>query len=186
MSEVYKPSEDTFLLAEVLKHEQLAEKDVLEIGCGSGFLTAVTAERGANVTAIDINSAAIDATKKLLVNRKLTAHVFLSDLFENVQGKFDLILFNSPYLPENEEDKLAGKDIRYSGGHTGRKVIEKFIVQSKKHLKIGGKILLLISSLTDERKVIEFFEGRGFICRPIANKKIEWEELLVLEALVHL
>jgi len=176
---VYAPAEDTFLLADVLQKENLQGKDVLEIGCGTGYLTKILAER-ANVTAVDINFAAVAATKKVLDEEDLVGQVFLSDLFENVRGAFDLIVFNPPYLPENEEDEIAGSDERYSGGKSGREVIEKFIAQSKKHLKSDGKILLLISSATCEQEVISEFIRNGFVAHPIARKKIDWEELVVL------
>jgi len=182
---IYAPAEDTFLLADVLRKEQIGNKAVLEIGCGSGFLTKLMAEKKAVVTAVDINPAAVEATKKLLSEEKLNGQVFLSDLFSNVAGKFDLIVFNPPYLPENEEDKIVGSDRRYSGGSTGRAVIEKFIEQSKKHLKSGGKLLLLVSSVTGEQDVISEFIRNGFIAHAIASKKIDWEELMVLEASAH-
>ncbi|MEM7813684.1 MAG: methyltransferase [Candidatus Aenigmatarchaeota archaeon] len=180
--EVYAPAEDTWLLADVLAHERLMGKDVLEIGCGSGFLTKIIAKKGARVTAVDINPAAVAATKKILGEEKLDGHVFASDLFSNVLGAFDLIVFNPPYLPEGAEDAIVGSDARYSGGKTGREVIEKFVQQSKGRLKAGGKILLLISSVTGERDVISEFAKNGFAARPLVRRKIDWEELVVVEA----
>lgn len=182
MLEVYAPAEDTFLLADVLANAQLAGKAVLEIGCGSGYLTKIIAEKRATVTAVDINPAAVEATKNLLKENKLIANVFISDLFESVDGEFDLIVFNPPYLPENEDDEVAGSDIRYSGGRSGREIIERFVKESANHLVAGGKIMILISTLTGERETIALFEKFGFITRPIAHKKISWEELILLEA----
>jgi len=182
MPDVYAPAEDTFLLAEVLQKENFAGKSVLEIGCGSGFLTKLMAEKKAIVTAVDINPAAVEATKKLLSEKKLVAHVFQSDLFDKVSGKFDLIVFNPPYLPENEEDKIVGSDVRYSGGRSGREIIERFVKESANHLKNNGKVLLLISSVTGENEIKELFELSGFITSVRARKKIDWEELIVLEA----
>jgi release factor glutamine methyltransferase len=182
MPDVYAPAEDTFLLADVLGKEQIENKAVLEIGCGSGCLTKIMAEKKAVVTAVDINPAAVEATKKLLSEEKLNGQVFLSDLFSNVAGKFDLIVFNPPYLPENEDDEVAGSDARYSGGRSGREIIERFVKESATHLGAGGKIMILISTLTGERETIALFEKFGFITRPIVHKKIDWEELVVIEA----
>jgi len=182
-AQIYAPAEDTFLLADVLRKEQIGNKAVLEIGCGSGFLTKLMAEKKAIVTAVDINPAAVEATKKLLSEEKLDGQVFQSDLFSNVAGKFDIIVFNPPYLPESEDDEIAGKDVRYSGGKSGREIIEKFIRQSGKHLKSDGKVLLLVSSVTGEQDVISEFIRNGFIVHAIASKKIDWEELIVLEAM---
>lgn len=181
-AEVYSPAEDTFLLSDILEREQLAGKDVLEVGCGSGYLTAIAAKKGARTVAVDINPAAVEATKRLLRERNLAANVFLSDLFENVHGKFDVIVFNPPYLPEDEEDALAGSDRRYSGGKTGRETIEKFMAGAGRRLKPRGRILLLISSLTGEQEIISEFVRNGFAARAIARKKLDWEELVVIEA----
>jgi release factor glutamine methyltransferase len=180
MDEVYTPAEDTYLLADALAKERLAGSAVLEIGCGSGYLTKILTENRAKVTAVDINPAAIEATKKLLSEKRLVAQVFLSDLFDKVRGVFDLIVFNPPYLPEDEQDNIAGKDIRYSGGKSGRDVIEKFISRSRKYLKPDGKVLLLVSSLTGEKEVFSIFAKHGFIARAVARKKIDWEEIVVL------
>jgi release factor glutamine methyltransferase len=179
---IYAPAEDTFLLADVLQKENLQGRAVLEIGCGSGFLTKLMVEKKAIVTAVDINPAAVEATKKLLKENKLIVQVLLSDLFENVSGEFDLIVFNPPYLPENEDDEKVGSDIRYSGGPTGREIIERFVKESANHLVAGGKIMILISTLTGERETIALFEKFDFITRSIVRKKIDWEELIVLEA----
>jgi len=181
-AQIYAPAEDTFLLADVLRKEQIGNKAVLEIGCGSGFLTKLMAEKKAVVTAVDINPSAVEATKKLLSEEKLKAHVFISDLFSNVAGKFDLIVFNPPYLPESEDDEVAGSDARYSGGRSGREIIERFVKESANHLVAGGKIMILISILTGERETIALFEKFGFITSVRARKKIDWEELVVLEA----
>ena len=62
--EVYEPSEDTFLMEKVLPLN-LEGKKVLEIGCGSGFLSVECALRGGKVTAVDINKNALDETKNL-------------------------------------------------------------------------------------------------------------------------
>jgi release factor glutamine methyltransferase len=180
--EVYAPDEDTFLLADVLKKENLAQKDVLEIGCGSGYLTRIMAEKGAQVTAVDINPAAVEATKKLLSEEKLNGKVFPSDIFSNVVGTFDMVVFNPPYLPENEDDEVVGSDERYSGGKSGREAVERFIHQSGKYLRPAGKILLLISSVTGEQDVFSEFIKSGFAARALARKKLDWEELVIFEA----
>jgi len=182
MNDVYSPAEDTFLLADVLEREQLTGRAVLEIGCGSGYLTKIMAERKANVTAIDINPAAVEATKKLLSVEKSSVHIVQSDLFVKVRGKFDLIVFNPPYLPEGDGDKIAGSDTRYSGGRSGRKTIERFVIDCAAHMSEGGKALILISSLTGERAVCSLFEENGFAVHVIARKKVPWEELIVIEA----
>ena len=172
---VYYPREDSLLLAKALENESLKKK-VLEIGCGSGFLSIVMAKKGAEVTAVDGSKDAVEATRLNAKKNDVSLTCFGSGLFSSVTSKFDLIVFNPPYLPDESNDAT------YSGGKTGRKVIEKFIENTKDFLERDGKILLLISSLTGENEVIPLFHTYSFKTKVIAREKIPWEELMVIEA----
>ncbi|MBI2075898.1 MAG: methyltransferase [Candidatus Aenigmarchaeota archaeon] len=175
---VYFPREDSLLLAGVLEKEKLQSKKVLEVGCGSGFLSIVMASGKAIVTAVDASKDAVEATKLNAKKNDVSLACFASNLFSAVTSKFDLIVFNPPYLPDDSDDKT------YSGGKSGREVIEKFIKQAKNHLNKNGKILLLISSLTGEQDVLSLFHTCSFKTKIAAREKIPWEELLVIEAIV--
>lgn len=174
---VYYPREDSLLLAAALGKETLAGKKALDMGCGSGFLAVVMAKNGAQVTAADISKDAVKAAKGSAESNGVSIDVLQSDLFSSVAGVFDLIAFNPPYLPVAEDDKT------YSGGQTGRDVIERFVRQAPQHLNAGGKVLLLISSLTGERAVMELFQENGFAARVAAREKVPWEGLMVIEAI---
>ena len=173
---VYYPREDSLLLAKILEKENLAAKKVLEIGCGSGFLAILMTKKGAIVSAIDISDEAVKVTNQNAKTNGTALTCFQSNLFSAVTSKFDLIIFNPPYLPDESNDAT------YSGGKTGRKVIEKFIENTKDFLERDGKILLLISSLTGENEVIPLFHTYSFKTKVIAREKIPWEELMVIEA----
>lgn len=97
-SGVYEPREDTDLLADAA--EKIRGKDALEVGCGSGAISLILAKNGNNVTAVDIDQKAVDATIENATNNRLRIDCFRSDLFENVRSRYDVILFNFPYLPE--------------------------------------------------------------------------------------
>ena len=86
---------------------------------------------------------------------------------------FDLIVFNPPYLPK--ENPI---DPQWSGGID---VIKKFIENTKNHLEKDGKIILLVSTLTDEKQTIDIIEKNGYKHRILAKKKVPWEELVVFE-----
>ncbi|GEM_PF-1067997 len=86
---------DTELIA---KHaEKLMPKSVLEVGVGTGFIPIYLKTRGFNCDGIDINPIAIDCAEKNAKKNNIKVNFYISDLFENVQGKFDLIIFNVPY-----------------------------------------------------------------------------------------
>ncbi len=171
-SGVYYPREDSILLAKALMKEPVSGK-ILDLGCGCGFLSVLLTSRG-EVTAADIDSAAVKNTKHNAEKLGLKIRVVQSNLFSNIPESFDYIVFNPPYLP------VAGEDKIWSGGSTGREVISKFASQCQSHLKDLGKVFLVFSSLTGEKEVLELFKDMD--CEIVARKKIPWEELLVLKA----
>ncbi|MEM7819335.1 MAG: methyltransferase [Candidatus Aenigmatarchaeota archaeon] len=173
---VYYPLEDSELLSDIIEKINVKNKKVLDMGCGSGFLAILLAKKGAIVSAVDINQDAVNVTKKNAKMNDVKIDVMQSDLFEKIKENFDLIIFNPPYLPIEEDD------ITYSGGKSGRKTIKKFIINAKKFLNKNGKIILLISSLTNENEVIKLFEKNKMKVKILKRKKIPWEELIVIEA----
>ncbi|MFH0948922.1 MAG: HemK2/MTQ2 family protein methyltransferase [Candidatus Aenigmatarchaeota archaeon] len=176
---IYYPREDSLLLAEALEKINMKNKNILEIGCGSGFLAILLAEQN-NVTGTDMDKNAIETTRKNALANKIKLTVLQSDLFSNITGKFDVIVFNPPYLPEDEYDKVT-KDAKHWSG--GIKIIEKFIIQATKYLKQNGKIIFIISSLTDEVAVLGAMRLCGFSHKIIARQKIPWEELIVIKGI---
>jgi len=148
MTLIYEPQEDSYLFSEVLEEFLPSLLDInpdlnfLEVGSGSGIQLKKVRDLGVkNILGLDINREAVEHCKTL------GFEVFHSNLFEKVQGKYDLIIFNPPYLPEDlledKESKLAT-----TGGSNGSKIINSFLMDSKSYLKKGGKIFLLTSSLT--------------------------------------
>lgn len=179
---VYHPAEDSELLAEALLMERLEGSKVLDIGCGSGFLAILAAKRGARVTAVDIDRAAVVATLDNAIKCGVSLKAEISDLFEAVgQEKFDVIVFNPPYLPE---DMPRYADRRWSGGATGRETIGRFIDGAGRHLNESGTVLLLASSLSEIGKVMERFCRNSFRAEIVSRKKIPWEELAVIKATI--
>ncbi len=181
MEDVYEPREDSYLLQEYMPRD-LRGKKVLEMGTGSGILAITAAKNGGVVTAVDINPEALKVAKNNAERQNVKIKFVLSDLFENITEKYDLIIFNPPYLPEDEQDRKAGASRIYSGGKTGRSTIERFVQSAGKFLKENGKIIMVISSLTGEKETIELFRRASFEPRILAREKVPWEELLVLVA----
>ena len=175
---VYYPREDSLLIAKVLENTDVKGKTVLEIGCGSGFLSVLLAKKGASVTAVDISEEAVETTKTNAETNGTKITILKSDLFSSVGGKFGLIVFNPPYLPVEEGET----DFTYAGGLSGRETIERFVSDAKDHLLPNGTVLIVISSLTGEKETTNLFEKEGMKSRVVAREKIPWEELIVLES----
>lgn len=174
MSLVYQPEEDSYLLEEVVK-KYSKNKSVLDMCTGTGILAKAALDSGAkSVTAVDINKSSLDSIKESKIKK------IRSSLFQKVKGKFELIICNPPYLPndnqEDEESKLAT-----TGGEDGDEFILTFLDNVKKHMEKDGVILLLVSSLTPLDKINKKLEKEKLISKIVAKKKIFFEELDVLE-----
>jgi len=147
---IYYPSDDSFLILSAISELALEGRKVLDVGTGSGLLGLYCAMRGAIVTIADIDEMAIrhavDAAEKLGV----TVNANVSDVFSNVVGQFDLVLFNPPYLPSR---LISDKAV--DGGLKGRNLIERFLRDLPKHLERHGTALLVVSSLNESTSLIE-------------------------------
>lgn len=175
--QVYVPQEDSFLLEEEIKKEDLNGKKCLDLGIGSGIQAkAMFFSNAQKVFCVDINPKALLFVQKKLVNFYGKFVLIESDLFSSLgKEKFDFIAFNPPYLPSKE---IKWKDL--DGGKKGREIIDKFLLQFNKHLNANAIVLLLISSLNNDKEIISFLEKKGFVVEVVASKKLFFEELFVL------
>ncbi|MDY6985717.1 MAG: HemK2/MTQ2 family protein methyltransferase [Candidatus Thermoplasmatota archaeon] len=172
---IYKPAEDTFLLLDALDEvEELSEK-VLELGTGTGIIAIYCAKRGSEVIATDINEKALALAEENARLNGVDGRIKLveSNLFENVKGRFETIVFNPPYLPEEEP-----RDIALDGGEKGYELSKLFLKDLGKHLKQGGSCYLLLSSLDLPERLLESYRHKI-----LAEKSFFFEKLYVFEIL---
>jgi predicted Ser/Thr protein kinase/methylase of polypeptide subunit release factors len=191
--EVYEPREDSFLLK---KYVEIYSGGIcLDIGTGSGIQALAASENCGFVVAVDISQKALEYCIKNIKSEKI---LFLkSDLFsffkkkfivlenglfkgfhdkkKNETNKFDTIIFNPPYLPED------GKypDVALDGGKKGHETIAGFLKDAGKFLAEDGKILLLFSSFTNKEKVDELTGKNNFKFTELEKKHISFEDLFV-------
>jgi len=175
---VYFPDEDSLLLAGVLEkfRKMFAGKKILEMGCGCGFLSVLLSKlTKCEIVAVDINKEAVENTD--LNARKNRANVLArqSDLFCNIEEKFDFIIFNPPYLPVSDE--IEGREWWSMLCKNGN-IIERFAKESKIHLNKNGNAILLYSSLSGD--VPSILKKSGFASKIVGKKKLDWEELRVV------
>jgi release factor glutamine methyltransferase len=174
--EVYEPAEDTYLLLKAALSEAKPSDSVLEIGCGMGIISRNLAPKVRSILATDINPHAVR------IVRGSGIPTVRADLFKGIKTKFDMIIFNPPYLPTSEEERSDGwLNFALDGGYSGRETINGFLEDLGAHLAPGGRALLLISSLTGLREVEEMIRTAGLDSCRIASEKHFFEQLHILK-----
>lgn len=129
-------------------------KNVLEIGTGSGVLAKMALEKGAkSVLAVDINPAAVRMASKNVPGAK----VVHSDLFENVDEKFDSIIFAAPWSVGEIRN-----DYHHALYDTG--VVRRFLREAKDYLDDGGDIWIQYCDAFPEnnQKFLSDIEGEDY------------------------
>jgi release factor glutamine methyltransferase len=172
-STAYEPREDTFLVLEALGELSVEGLRVLDMGTGSGILATYCARRGADVTASDIDTNAIRALGRVSVHLNVNLKLIVSDLFSRIDGRFDLIFFNPPYLPSHGVD-----DQTVDGGENGARVINGFLNQVSQHLTEDGFAMLLVSSLNKPERLGSQFPNLRF--ETLRDRSLFFERLYVL------
>lgn len=176
---VYQPREDSRLAADVLTDMDVEGKTVLDIGTGCGFLAIIAARDGASVDAVDINDRALQAARENAERNNVQLTVYQSDLFSQVNGTYDLILFNAPYLPDDREgDK---EQLAWAGGEDGRELIDTVLSESSNYLRDSGRLLIVQSSVTGIEATRSKMRENGLEPAIRDRENVPWEQLLVVE-----
>lgn len=182
--DVYEPAEDSFLLA---KHAKKLKGRILEVGCGCGFVSLECAVSHPSniIEGVDINLAAIVLARKNAKNNHIkNAKFYVSNLFSNVIGKYDYILFNPPYLPTIEGDRIAGRlNLAFDGGIDGLVVVREFAGKAAKYLKKAGSVYMIASSLAGIGKIKKLFNKNGFKVDVIEEESFFFEKIALLKAI---
>tara|TARA_B110001454_G_scaffold180389_1_gene173997 strand:+ start:1072 stop:1620 length:549 start_codon:yes stop_codon:yes gene_type:complete len=148
---VYEPAEDSWMMCKYLPNES---GSVLEIGCGSGIISIHLAKKGNQVTSVDINPKAVNATKFNAKQNQVDIEVLEGNMFEKVKGrKFDFIVCNPPYLPPTDKYDDPELALAVEGGSTGSEFTIEFLSKAGEYLKKNGNIYLIVSSRMEKLEV---------------------------------
>jgi release factor glutamine methyltransferase len=172
---VYKPSDDSFLLADNIEVKE--NEKVLDMGVGCGIQGIIASQTGGIVTSSDKSEEALKCARRNALLNGVDITFVKSDLFEDIEEKFDLITFNPPYLPTGPEDLDDELDTSLDGGETGREVTEMFLKELKNHLSKGGRALLVTSTLSIPENPSDIFAKHGLAYEIIDEKPLFFEKL---------
>ncbi|HJR85972.1 MAG TPA: methyltransferase domain-containing protein [Nitrososphaeraceae archaeon] len=169
---MYFPSDDSIFLSNVVNHYhgQLA----LEIGTSTGIILKELSKNFRIVIGTDIDFDSLKRAQSVLKNDRLICCDAASALHE---VRFDLIVTNPPYLPNNPNQV----DKTVDGGPTGIEVSIHILTSALDKLARNGKILILVSNLSDKRKLEIFASENNLVMNQIAQKEIFYEILEIIE-----
>lgn len=166
------PRDETEILArkaiDIINKNNL--KSALDIGTGTGILACTIAKYTlSNATALDVSEKALKIAEENIKNLGLSkkVKVLKSDLFENVDEKFDLIVSNPPYIPLSEKATIQ-KEVSFdpelalfTKDAKGLEFYEKIIKEAKNYLNKNG-YLLFEMGIDQSKEIKELLETNGY------------------------
>ena len=163
----------TKLLIEYISKYDLNDKNVWELGAGSGLISVYCAKLKANVTASDINPIAVENINQNAKLNSVNIKVVESDLFDRIETKeFNFIIINPPYYPKNpnKEEEFAwfcGNDFQY---------FRKLFAQICNYINSDSKIIMVLSEDCDIEMIKKIGEQSHFIFTK-CYEQIIWGEM---------
>lgn len=169
---VYRPRSDTALLVRALLEaaRPLDGRTVLDLCTGTGALAVAAARAGADVWAVDLSRRAV-------VNARLNARLngvrvraVGGDLWAPVTPRrFDVIVTNPPYLPALSAAAPRGAARAWDAGRDGRALLDPICRGAAGHLRPGGRLLLIQSSLAGAARTEAALTAAGLRTRVVAR-----------------
>lgn len=136
---------------------------VLDLGCGTGVVGLIlgTLNKYISIDMVDVNERAIELARQNIKLNNLNSNIFISDVYSNVNDKYDFIITNPPIR--------AGKD-----------VVRKFLLGAKNYLSNNGTLYFvmrkdhgvksMIKELEEIYKVKVIDKDKGFYIVRCCNK----------------
>ena len=116
--------------------------DILDFGCGYGPIGIYISKiKNIKVDMIDINLRSIELVKKNALLNKVNVNVFESNIYENVDKKYDFIISNPPI-------------------RVGKKILYKILFDASKHLKENGELWIVINKDQGAKTVLKDLESK--------------------------
>lgn len=132
------------LLDTIFKYMDVQVNTALDVGCGYGFMGIALAKKyNCNVDMIDINQRAVHLAKKNISINNVKAQAFMSDIYENVKNKYDLIITNPPI-------------------RAGKQTVLKILKEASIYLNNDGELWFVIRKDQGAKSIIKDIDDNYF------------------------
>lgn len=161
---VFRPLSDSQLLADCMRAELRPGAAVADVCTGSGMLAVTAARSGAgDVAAVDVSRRAVLTARLNARLNGVSVRAVRGDLLEPLADeRFDLIVSNPPYVPAADDTlPTSGPERAWDAGRDGRALLDRICDQAPDHLRPGGTLLIVHSSVCGEDRTIELLAERG-------------------------
>ena len=150
---------------------------VLDMGTGSGVAAILAAKRSKRVVAVDVNPRAVKAAAANARRNGVADRVTVrkSDVFDAVEGRFDLIVFDPPYRWFKARDllELGTADENYDA-------LTRFMSELGEHLRPGGRVLLQFGTSGDIDYLQQLVKLAGLRKKVLATEQVQANDLTIV------
>ncbi len=168
----------TKLLLQFIEPLPLQNKTFLELGCGCGIISILAAQKGAIVTASDINKTALETLPQNATTNQVALSVVYSDLFQEFSGQvFDYIVINPPYYPKTP--KNAAESAWFCGENFD--YFDKLFAQLPEYLTETNKTYMILSEDCDCDTIQAIAARNGVRMQVVHTAKVFREQNYIFE-----
>lgn len=140
------------LVQMILAENEQDRRTVLDIGTGSGAIALALAEKRKEweITASDVSEKALELAQLNAKRHQISLNFILSDVFENIQEQYDIIVSNPPYIAFDETYEMDQSVIRFEpdsalfAENQGLAIYQNIAEAAHQFLRPQGKIYLEI------------------------------------------
>jgi release factor glutamine methyltransferase len=168
-AQVFPVTRMSDLLGRAVLDEVCDDDRVLDMGTGSGVNAILAARRSRHVIGVDINPHAVAAAIRNAVRNHVADRTtfFESDVFERVDGTFDLIVFDPPFRWFRPRDLLE-----VSFADENYRTLTKFMSEVRGRLNRGGRLLLFFGTSGDMSYLRQLIDRSGLRADTIASRAL--------------
>ncbi|MDO4543899.1 MAG: peptide chain release factor N(5)-glutamine methyltransferase [Clostridia bacterium] len=162
-----RPDSETLAESAIGRIRERGYRKVLDLCCGSGCIgLAIKKHTEAEITLGDISPDALEVARHNAESNGLEVEIVCSDMFDSIEGEYDCIVINPPYLSKRDMENLQREvefepKIALYGGEDGLSFYRRIAKDYGKHLKKGGSLFMEIGYGQAESVMAMFENGQA-------------------------